>query len=301
MNYEAFLEYVKNSVEKFMGDGFTISLNKVFKDNGLELTGLVIREKSRNTAPTIYLEGLYREYCNGMEMGAVINKIIEVYEENSSKLEVDFSRFADYEWMKPRILYRLINYEANEKMLEDLPHKRYMDLAMVFFILFEHDVVGDGIISIHNKHMELWNVDVEELSARAMENTQRMLPYRFSCIEHAMEALLKSESSEDVLDNDVTSGHNMYVLTNTRKTFGAATLLYENMIKKIANKVKDSFYIVPSSVHEVIIIPKQSFPHEKKDLQDMVKNINEEEMELGDILSARVYEYDRELDEILWE
>lgn len=301
MNYEDFLEYVKDSVGKFMGDGFTVHLNKVFKDNGLELTGLVIREKSRNTAPTIYLEGLYYEYCKGMEMGDVINKIIRVYEENCNKLEMNFEQFADYEWMKPRVLYRLVNYDANEKMLQDLPHKRYMDLAMVFFIIFEHDVVGDGIISIHNKHMELWGVDVEELCARAMENTQRILPYRFSCIEHAMEAILKSESSEDVLDNDVTSKDNMYVLTNTRKIFGAAVLLYDNMLKKIANKVKDDFYIVPSSLHEVIIIPKKTFPHEKEDLKEMIQNVNKEEMQLQDILSDCIYEYDCEKEEILWE
>ena len=75
--------------------------------------------------------------------------------------------------------------------------------------------------------------------------------------------------------------------------FGAACLLYDNLLKRISDKLRSNLYIIPSSIHELIIIPKKSFPRGKEELIEMVCDMNANEVDLVDILSDNVYEYDR--------
>lgn len=299
MNYEEFFSYVRESVSQFMGKEFTITLNKVFKNNGLELTGLVIMEEGKTAAPTIYLDDFYAEYTSGRQMGGIIEEIASIYEDNRNKMEMDFSFFADYNLVKPRIMYKILNYEANRKLLTDIPFKTYMDLAVVFYVLIDHDSIGNGSVLIHNSHMQIWDVDADEIYAAAVINTPRLMPYRFSSMENVVEEIFGTQDAIDFLESDEMSSHDMYVLTNTRKLFGASCLLYDNLLKRISDKLKSSLYIIPSSIHEVIIIPKKVFPHDKNELVEMVRNINANEIAVVDMLSDNVYEYDRKSETIL--
>lgn len=293
MEYEKFTHYVQESISQFMGNGYEVTLNKVIKNNGLELTGLIIMEEGKKAAPTIYLEEFYQEYRNGETLGELVEKIVSVYEESCCKLEMDFSFFMDFEQIQPRILYKLLNYQSNQKLLEDVPHKRYMDLAIVFYILVEHDSIGNGTVMIHKNHMKIWNVNEQQLYEAAVRNTPRLMPYRFSSMENVVEEIFGQQEPVDFLENDEVSNHDMYILTNNRKMFGAACLLYDNLLKRISDKLRSNLYIIPSSIHELIIIPKKSFPRGKEDLIEMVCDINANEVNLVDILSDNVYEYDR--------
>lgn len=293
MNYKEFFEYVRESIEKFMGEKYSVTLNKVVKNNGLELMGLVIMEDGKTAAPTIYLDDFFEEYMAGTSLGDIIEKVVEIYEENSDKLEIDFSFFMDYGKMKDRIMYKLLNYEANEKMLLDIPHKKYMDLAVVFYVMIEHDTIGSGSVLIHNNHAEIWQVNEEDLYETAVSNTPKFLKYRFSSMENIVEEIFCEGEAEDFLENGEFSEHDMYVLTNNRKMFGAACLLYDGLLRKISNKLKSNLYIIPSSIHELIIIPQKAFPHDKEDLIEMVRTINANEVDTVDVLSDNVYEYCR--------
>lgn len=299
MNNKEFFNYVQDSVTKFMGDRYEISLNRVFKNNGLELTGIVIMEEGRTAAPTIYLDDFYADYKSGKGLGEIIKEVVSIYEENRCRLEMDFSFFADYGKIKKHILFKILNREANRKLLEDVPHKTYMDLAIVFYVLIDNDMIGNGTVLIHNNHMQMWNVDVEELYEMAVQNTPRLMPYRFSSMENVVEEIFGTQKAVDFLDNDERSTYDMYVLTNTKKLFGASCLLYDNLLKRISDKLRSSLYIIPSSIHELIIIPQNVFPHGREELKEMVQTINANELEQVDVLSDNVYEYDRKVGGIL--
>lgn len=294
MNHEEFFNYVKSSVSKFLGEGYSVSLNKVFKNNGLELTGIVITEEGITAAPTIYLNDFYKEYRAGKAPGQIINEVVSIYEESRCRLEMDFSFFADYDKIKNHILYKVLNWKANKRILEDVPHKTYMDLAIVFYVLIDNDIIGNGSILIHNNHMQLWHVDTDEIYEMAVKNTPRLMPYRFSSMENVVEEIFGTQKAVDSLESDEKSNYDMYILTNTHKFFGASCMLYDNLLKRISEKLRSSLYIIPSSVHELIIIPKTVFSHEKKELIEIVRSMNTNEIDPQDMLSDTVYEYDRE-------
>lgn len=298
MNYEEFLNYVKESISKFMGEEYVVTLNKVMKNNGLELTGLVIMKKGQMAAPTIYLDEFYEQYNLGCEMKKIFEEIIKLYEENSDNLNMDFTFFTDYTRVKDKILYKLLNYEENRQLLEDIPHRRFLDLAVVFYVEVSNDILGYGSVLIHNNHLDVWNITEKELYEVASENTPKHLKYRLCAMEEVVDEMMGNRADDRSLNEGMESCLDMYVLTNCNMVFGASCMMYNGLIKKISDILHCNLYILPSSIHELIIIPKNKFPQNKEELCDMVRCINEREVERTERLSNSVYEYVREKDEI---
>ncbi len=298
MNYEEFLDYVKESVSRFMGGEYTVTLNKVMKNNGLELTGLVIMKKQQMAAPTIYLDDFYEQYNLGREMKEIFEEIIEIYDENCHKFNMDFTFFMDYHQVKDRVMYKLLNYEQNRQLLEEVPYRRFLDLAVVFYVEINHDDLGYGSVLIHNNHLDVWNITEKELYEAARENTPKRLKYQFSSMEGIVDELFGTILHQDILESEDTPGHDMYVLTNCNMLFGASCMMYEGLIRKISEKLDCNLYILPSSIHELIIIPQDGFAESKKELCALVRYVNENQVEQVDRLSDCVYEYIREKDEI---
>lgn len=298
MNYEEFLSYMKENVSKFMGGEYTVTLNKVMKNNGLELTGLVIMKKEEMAAPTIYLDEFYEQYNLGREMKDIFEEIMELYEENCHKLKIDFSFFMNYHQVRDRVMYKLLNYEENERLLEEIPYRRFLDLAVVFYVEVDHDDLGYGSVLIHNKHLDVWNITEKELFEAARENTPKHLKYRLSSMDGIMDGIFMESADAGFLDVEDIQEHDMYVLTNCNMLFGAACMMYEGLIRKISEQLKCDLYIIPSSVHELILVPQDGFTESKEELCNLVRYVNENQVERVDRLSNSVYEYIREKDEI---
>lgn len=298
MESGVFFEHVKEKVSQTMGEEYVVHLNEIVKNNGLELTGIVIMKNGMNAAPTIYLNEFYEEYQDGKDFSDIVENIISIYYDNNDKLEMDFSFFEDFEKVRPKIMYKLLNYETNQKMLQDVPYVRYMDLAIVFYIMIDHEVIGNGSIMIHNNHAKMWQVNEATLYETAVNNTPKLLHYRFSSMENVVEEIFGTKEAEDVLENEKLSEHDMYVLTNNRKLFGASCMMYEGLLKKIATKLQSNLYIIPSSIHELIILPQKEFPYSKDELIEIVKSINSTEVDVVDVLSDNVYIYNMETESI---
>ncbi len=294
MNREDFFECVRKRIAEIMGDEYEVTLNNVVKNNGLELTGIIIMEKSKSAAPTIYLDDYYDEIKGNKEtkeIGRIVNEVLRLYKQNCNNLDFDFSFFSDYGKMESRIMYKLLNYEANRKLLLDVPHVRYMDLAVVFYVLVDHESIGNGSVLIHNNHAQMWKVSESDLYETATKNTPKLMQYRFSSMDNIIAEFLDSEEAVDFLTCDEIRPNDLYVLTNNKKLFGAACLLYDGLLKRISQKLKSSLYIIPSSIHELIIIPQKAFPYTKDELIEMVRTVNANEVDIVDILSDNVYEY----------
>lgn len=289
---EEFFACLEENVSKYMGENFRVTINKVTKNNGLILTGLMIMEEGKNAGPTIYLDVFYNEYERGKSLHEIVKKITEIYEENAVAVDLNFNFFSDYSYMKNKLVYKLINYKANENLLKEVPHRKFLDLAIVYYVTLESDVIGRGTVMIHNKHMALWNISEKELFTAAHENTPKLLPTIFSPIESIVSELFDCDfANDDVLETQELSSYDMYVVTNTTKNFGASSILYDGLLQKISKKLKGNFFILPSSIHELIIIPQNLVSNDKNELVKMVRTINENEVAIEDILSDNVYEY----------
>ena len=297
---EAFAGTIKSAMEAYFGEGVRVSVQKVTKNNGLILTGLTIMDKTSNLAPTIYLDGYFNDYNCGEPMSDICRRILKVYEESKVTDNFDVTMVTDFGRARNRICCKLVNAERNAELLTDAPHVLIEDLAMVFYILATRDEFGTGTITVRNNILKMWDITTDQLYQLALENTQRLFRGRVSSMLNVMTEILadkldEESSSEffDMMADDMAIP--MFVATNTSKLNGAVVMLYDNLMKKFAEKVGGSFYILPSSVHETLFIPC-SDDMDIEYLRDMVRTVNATEVSEEEYLSDNVYLYDADTD-----
>lgn len=291
MEYKEFVEYIKMNAGYIAGEGGNITINHVIKNNGCEMDGLVIMEKGKDIAPTIYLDSFYELYTNGENIKNIIRKIEVIYEQNKNNVTFDVNILKHFDTIKDKIVYKVVNYRSNEKLLEQVPHKRILDLAVVFYCLLGNEYGRSATALIYNNNLKNWNVTIDDVYKAALKNTPDLLHSKISSMAALFEKCGVNVDGEEVDLKDYVPS-DMYVLTNESKLNGAACILYENVLYDFAQKLGADLYILPSSVHEVILLPKLSM-FEKDELVNMVKEVNTEGVAADEVLSDHVYEYNR--------
>lgn len=308
MTFQEFMFHILQMMQEEMEGETEVSLREIVKNNGVMLNGLTFTKKEINISPTIYLEEFYREYKDGKTMDEIIEEIREIYYTGKPEHDVDMDFFTEYRRAKERIVYKLVNYEKNKEFLEHIPHRKFLDLAIVYYYLVDMKEFANATILIHNKHLECWEVGEEELYTHAKINTPALLKVNFC----GMMEVLKEISEEDFFLEDfdknepdcVLNGENgyllemhvkkdetgMYVLSNFSRMYGATAILYEGVLETCAKQLNANLYILPSSVHEVILIPDEGQVTKEK-LEQMVKEVNETQVEAQELLSDFVYYY----------
>lgn len=295
MKYAEFLTYVQEHAKIYAGKEGKVSINHIIKNNGLELDGLVIMSKCSSAAPTIYLNSFYEQYLQGRELEEILKEIGETYEDNKDRVSISEDYFVHFENVKKTIVYKVINYEQNKKLLESVPHKKILDLAIVFYCLLDQGNEGCATALIYNNHMNIWSVTTEELYELAAVNTPKLLKSNIMKMADIIKELFAQGNQcigQEEFEKDADSSREMFVLTNANKMNGAGCILYDDVLDQFAKTIKSDLYILPSSIHEVIIIPKNSSLC-KKDLIDMVKEVNLEGVSQDEVLSDNVYIYCR--------
>ena len=291
MEYKEFVEYIKMNAGYIAGVGGNITINHVIKNNGCEMDGLVIMEKGKDIAPTIYLDSFYELYTNGENIKNIIRQIEVIYEQNKNNVTFDVNILKHFDTIKDKIVYKVVNYRSNEKLLEQVPHKRILDLAVVFYCLLDNEYGRSATALIYNNNLKNWNVTIDDVYKAALKNTPDLLHSKISSMAALFEKCGVNVDGEEVDLKDYVPS-DMYVLTNESKLNGAACILYENVLYDFAQKLGADLYILPSSVHEVILLPKLSM-FEKDELVNMVKEVNTEGVAADEVLSDHVYEYNR--------
>ncbi len=291
MEYKEFVEYIKMNAGYIAGEGGNITINHVIKNNGYEMDGLVIMEKGKDIAPTIYLDSFYELYTNGENIKNIIRQIEVIYEQNKNNVTFDVNILKHFDTIKDKIVYKVVNYRSNEKLLEQVPHKRILDLAVVFYCLLDNEYGRSATALIYNNNLKNWNVTIDDVYKAALKNTPDLLHSKISSMAALFEKCGVNVDGEEVDLKDYVPS-DMYVLTNESKLNGAACILYENVLYDFAQKLGADLYILPSSVHEVILLPKLSM-FEKDELVNMVKEVNTEGVAADEVLSDHVYEYNR--------
>lgn len=287
MEIDSFAWKVRDAAEKELGGEYRVELKQVRKNNGVLLYGLLILNNERNVIPTIYLEPFYAAYEDGIPFGEVLRRIVEVYREEMPGEDINMDFFRSFGSVRDRICYRLIRRLGNEALLEDIPHVEFLDLAICFYYAYSGRTLGEGTIRIHNSHMELWGVGIRELMKCAEENTPRLFPGKLSPMTEVLEEIMDVSGKMD-LKQEIP----LTVLTNERRVHGAACILYPGMLEKIAGRKGKSFYIIPSSIHEVILLEKTG-EETTAELKKMIYDVNRSHVAPEEVLSDHLYFYDR--------
>lgn len=285
-NIRKFAEEVSIRLSRRMGEKCEIKLQEVRKNNGVLLQGLIILKEQSNLSPTVYLNPFWEQYISGTSMERILNRIMETYEANMPAQSVDMNFFREYEKVKPRICYRLVNTLKNKALLEQVPHVELLDLSLCFFYAYEDETLGSGAILIYNHHMEMWGCTTAMLMREAAENTGRLYPGRI----YQMKELLADYVPEPL---DVP----MKVLTNRAKCNGATCMVYPGMLRGISEQFKENLYILPSSVHEVIILPESEVT-DTDQVREMINQVNVSCVDREEVLSDSLYFYNYSLNRL---
>lgn len=298
MEFSNFTTLVREEVEKRAGQKYTVRISDVRKNNGVVLSGLTVMRDDSNISPTIYLNNYYEAYEDGRTtLSNVVNDVMDSYNRNKVNRSVDMRQFLNYENVKKGIVYKLVNTAQNTELLEDVPHVEFLDLSVVFQYLIQNENFGTASILIHNAHLKLWNVSVEELYQVADANTQRLQGYELQSMKDVICELLETDRNSESNDVECMEEHAdnvpMYVLSNKNRVGGAACILYDGILADFAAVIGGSFYVIPSSIHEVLLLPADN-TDEKEEIKAMIKEINDTQVRTEEILSYSLYFFDRE-------
>lgn len=287
MNYQQFVIVVKDRIALALGDGMSLHIHTALKNNGVERVGLTITDKRINISPTIYLEEYYKQFQKGLEVDDIVQNLLEVYHEVKFEHTWDVHTIKNFETMRSKIVYKLIHAERNETLLRTIPYIAYLDFAIVFYILFDVDESGTATIPVTHELIHLWDVTLDEIQHCAFCNAPTLLPATFKPMQLVINELMGTNYSENDFAEDL-----MFVLTNSLRSFGAACILYEGMLDKISEEIGENFYILPSSIHELIIVPESNSPS-REHLNEMITEVNQTQVDDEEFLSECVYYYDR--------
>ena len=304
---ENILKLLVNSVEEaFVGRmDVEVSVQAVKKNNDVTLTGIMVRDKSMNIAPTVYVDDFLSAIENGeMEVDEAARKVVGAIEGGMPRHEVNIDWFTKWETVRDAVQFRLVNAKKNEQRLADMPHRAVLDMQLIYYCSFEDPQIGMGSITVHDSHVKQWGVTEEELYEAAVTNTRRISHVHVMPVIKVMMEMMMGTSSREKADADSfdldfrtaptmfgeTEGLPMLVVTNGSRIQGACGILYADVCGKISDALGGDFFILPSSVHETIVLGNAG--GRGADLLDMVKEVNATQIDPQEVLSDGVYYYD---------
>ena len=294
MSYDAFLNSVKENMEERM-PGKELHIQKFPKNNGVVYDGLVIFDTELNISPTIYLNPYYHWYLNEVPMEEICDSIENTYNERLPEQNFDTESFTDYENAKDKLVVKLINYEKNSEFLETVPHIKFMDLAIVLQFMVKVEEDGFAMILITNNHLRFWDKSIEELYSTAIKNTPKLLPVKIENLEELLGSIMQGMVGDSPTEGKDNSP--VYIISNEAKVNGAATILYEGVLKEFAEKTNTDFIMLPSSIHEWLLIPTDN-ADQLVMFNQIVKEVNKTQLQDGEILADHAYYYLKSTDKI---
>lgn len=293
MSFKDFLTEIVNQIPEYLlqYNIDEVHTEKVTKNNGVSFTGMAICIKGENVSPNIYMEYYYELYCKGFSMEALLNMIKEEYIRARTRLEGKQYEDFNLDDVDNCLFIRLVNYEKNKEYLTDCPYIPFLDLAVTFRYIAKLSDEGIASVSVRNKDIKRWNLSVEELYDIGLKNTITLFPPRIDKLENLLREFVPGSHSIP------ESSGKLFVLTNDRGINGATYMVYKDIIREFAMEQKRDIFILPSSIHEVILLPKED-GMDKTELMEIVKEANDFTVSKQDFLSENVYFYDLKSDDI---
>lgn len=198
-----------------------------------------------------------------------------------------------------RLAVALINYEANCDMLQAIPHRRFLDLAIVPVILSDNNDWSYEYVDV--SFSKRYHLPAEFLIDFAISNSKRLYGTQMTSLHDFMSLLYEKCDLKDFYD--MTDMENegfetpLFILTNNTGFLGASVICFENIMKQLFNVFKTDFYVIPSSIHDVMIYPADEYV-DKLFVKSILTNANDTVLSDTEKLSYNLYFYDSKKDEL---
>lgn len=295
---ERIKEAVMNAVPENMKEDLTLEDAQVIKINDQKLFGLTFHIRKALSSPTFYLNDCYENYIHGASIDNMVKQLVDsfLFSVNGLSAETENQLQKDVEVglddLRGRIAVKVLEIGRNQEYLKTVPFK---DIGYGFAMVFDVQNVIDGRdvwrMPVTNDMLEKSDMDVNDLYASAIEFVNEVDP----AILVSSDRQSSGKKIKNLLENDkpIKKGRPvMYLLTNRLGKYGAATFFYPGMKKRIADRIDDSYYAIPSSIHEFIIVPGSSGA-DIASLCDKLKLDNYSTVHQEEVLSDNVFFYDK--------
>ena len=283
MDFNTFIQMVKDALEERLGGTASVGIHRAMKNNGIVEERIAITRQGCKTAPLVDLQPYFQQYQSGQGFDECISSILEGCRscgKDMEGLQETAQGMRDWENVKGSVFPFLLSRERNRELLGSVAYEEYLDLAICFYIRFPHH---DGIAKIKYGYLQMWGISLGTLMAQALEN---MGHDGYGVIP--LGQLVGEMAGEPPMEVD--GGFPMAVLSNKGKMYGAAGMLDTGVLDSYAKAVGGDLYILPSSLHEVILLPALG-GYVAEQLKAMVSDINSECVPTEDCLSDSVYYY----------
>lgn len=309
---EEFKEEILRRVKEYFPDKTSVRSTIIMKNNGISYEGLAVLSSRKSVSVIVNIGDLWQEYlAEKRDMEEITKKILELIIREDSEMDGIIYSFQLLKEAKENLYYALINYEQNRERLENIPHKRVLDLAVVLYVGLKS---GNGYISmqITENLLQLWETDFDSLYETAERNAMQeqfvqiismkeMLKGLFAdCMEEERKtacAVEKPEGGQTVSEISEESGLPGDIISNAWHFYGAACMISPGVLEKEAEKMDSDLFILPCSVHEIIVLPAKG-EAEAGDLHRIVQEANAAWKDTTEWLSDSLYHYDRKSGEI---
>ena len=263
-------------------EGFIVSRYLIEKNNSTYREGIGFRRSGQYNGPIVYWDDILAhcgEECDDDTMVDCIIGIVTPYLDFSA----DPQEILCWEKCKDKVLPKLINAERNQERLKNLVHRKYLDLAEIYCTKM---TVGDsqqGYVEVTCEMLEEWGIDQETLKRQAADNMKAQ-GYQLYSMKEMLGSFMPTEPDAG------TGMDSLQILTNREGILGAAILANPELLKEVIGDKMGDCYLLPSSVHELIVCPVESLM-DVEDLQEVVVEVNKTLVKEEEILSNSVYEF----------
>ena len=295
MDFETFKENLAKDVKTILDErtgGNTTVETRTFDKMNETYDAITVKPEDSIIGVNLNASALYKEYEDGKSYDSIVNGAADVASNAlDNKPAFDVEAFSDYDKMKSTLAMEVVSAERNAELLETVPHKNIEDMAVVYRFVLGDSEAGTGTILVTNQMIDNYGITADQLHADAVQNAPEIRPL---VIEGMAEVLAKQMGVEDLEMlglNIPPEQEQMFVASVEGNVHGAGVLAYQDFMDKAAERVDGSFFILPSSIHEILIIPDNG-KFDLKSLENMVKEVNATTVDPADQLTDSVYHYD---------
>ncbi len=294
MSFDEFVESVKDNIRLYLPDDYAfadIKVNRYQKMNESYL-GMAVLRDGQNVVPNINLENYYHEYLHGSDgIEAVMQHMADIVQSEAPKVQISWLQ--NYETVKEHLFIRVCDVKENEVYLSNVPNKETDGLAVSCHISVDDINGGQASTPVTNDMLEMYGVTADQLFTDAVQNSQRLFPASYNSLANVLMGIVSGGAldAEMMPPMEPMDGPQLMVLTNNQSIHGAASIFYPGQLDAVGKDLGSDFFILPSSIHEVLLVPDDG-NSDYRDLQMMVREINQSEVAPADRLSDHVYHYD---------
>ena len=328
MKYELFTEELTECIINMAEPGEEVTVRKILKNNDTAFDSVTVKQPGCNMTPTLYFQDLKRSFDEGMEMDELARSVLSYSRTGSGVWPAEDFDPGDYSYFRDKVMFRLVSSDRNRQYLRHRPHRSNLDLEIVYYYQCRIGKESMGTISVGDEDLNRWGISEEDIYRDALRNTPILNPPVICPITDLLNSFLDPEEGTDphtpvrdtdpeestdphtpVCDTDPDEGDEievpvyepdlygntpvpLLVLTNESKYCGAACMLYEGLLRNLSDEIRSDLFIIPSSIHEVLLLPDEG-EFSEEELSALVCEINAHFINPSEILSDHVYRFKR--------